>query len=234
MKEVCFFTIYDSKFKGIATGLKNSIHRFYPDIKLIEYDLPRPNNIFDLKALEDLHQVKGLELLKKYKRVIAIDTDHIMCAPCPDLFDDFDFGVVQNNVDMGDENKQYKESLNAGLTVFTNIEAWREWNRLYLKDEWSELKEQTSLCELYEGDKFKAKLLEFPDRVYGISSMDFRSEESGSYGEMRLVGDDIYIRNKRVCLFHAAGFFWKDKDKGEYNFQYMKEDVANRLRELMK
>jgi hypothetical protein len=228
--KTCFYTCYDGNFKDTAKGLVNSIKKFYPDIPVVEYELGLscggPHNYhgnFDLMEFCNFHLRVGRELLDKYDRVISVDADHIMANECPELFGDFDLGVVQNNTSHVENYDGSKDGVyvNAGLTVCTNKDVWDEWTKEYQRMNaqiWSVLNEQNALNEIYHKSKHNVKLLEFPNKVYGITGMKF-------YEDMFLINDNLYLpNNKALCMFHAAGDQWKNG--GKINFNLIKDEKA--------
>lgn len=230
MKDFCFYTCFDDVYKETGQGMVKSVKKFYPDAPIFVFAVPR-NGDFNLRDFCDFHLQRGAELLKEYKRVISVDSDHIMCAECPDLFGDFDLGVVQNNIPVashhgGIDRKIY---INAGLSVCTCSTIWEVWTKEYEKrcnERWDTLNEQNALNHIYHTSPyFNMKLLEFKDRVYGISSMF-------SYEDMYIKNDELYTADgKKLCLFHAAGVEWK-KD-GIINFDLVRDEQArNKLRSM--
>jgi hypothetical protein len=224
---------YYPNYRENAKGLVNSIKKFYPDIPVFEYiEMSKP---FDLKDFCDWHLDMGYKLLDEYKRVISMDPDEIMCNKCPDLFGDFDLGVVQNNIPMNTTFDNWTRGMvyiNAGLTVCTNKEVWKEWMDEYQKRcekfPGEGLNEQNALNEVFHNSKFKVDLLEFHDKVYGISAMDY------GYPNMYLGPGGLRVRwsnsattiDKKLCVFHAAGLEWKVKATGEYNFDLIHDVQA--------
>jgi hypothetical protein len=215
----CFYTAYSPTFEEVGKGLVNSIKKFYPDIPVLEFKWelskePSPHayhgDTFDLQAFNQFVVNKGKELLEKYDRIIWIDADSIMCAPCPDLFGDFDMGVPHNNwpyLEIANKDLHYA---NAGMVVGVNKDTWQEWiDELKRFDDrfhgaaWDVLNFNNSLNKVYHDSKANIKLLEFEDRVYGISKMD-------TYKEMSLKDEELWINEKKLCIFHAAGDEWKD------------------------
>lgn len=240
MKDYCFFMCYYPNYSENVKWLKNSIRKFYPDAPIIE-DVTVGG--FDLKAFCDRHLEVGLKLLDEYKRVISLDPDEIMCAPCPDLFGDFDMGVVQNNVpfEIPDQSPRGNVYINAGMTVCTNKEVWKEWMERYghecVDHPGEGLNEQNALNLVFHKSPFNVQLLEFPDRVYGISVMDY------GYPNMYIKDDELWATwttmgkktDKKVCLFHAAGVDWKKKETGEYNYGLIHDQLAQqKLRSFTK
>jgi hypothetical protein len=223
MKDFCFYTCYDEVVKEMGDGCIKSIRRWYPKADVLYFESPRPNGQFHLKTFCELGLIKGWELLKEYKRIIYVDPDSIMCNKCPDLFDDFDMGVVQNNISVGPEYGGEKKDIyiNAGLQICTNINAWEEFytefRKRYLVNEES-LHTQNSLNYCFHTSKFKYKLLEFPDRTYGIAQQDY-------YRNLFLKDNELYINwedtrenglEKKVCIYHAAGTYHKDIGRIKY------------------
>lgn len=225
-----FYTCHDEIFDSAAKALRKSVSLFYPDIPFIEFNVPRSGS-FNLRAFCDFHLQKGWELLNEYDRIISLDTDQIMCAPCPDFFGDFDLGVVQNNIPVDDRygGSSYGVYINAGTTICTNKMAWKEWMDEYYRkcnERWEELNEQNALNWVYHNSKLNIKLLEFDDRSYGTYALS-------QYENIFLEGDDLWvppinqlIPKKKVCLFHAAGNEWKIKETGNINFDHIKDEKA--------
>ena len=230
----CFWTLYESNFKETAQGLKNSVQKFYPDIPFIDFEIPRHtgravnphayhDKDFELNDFLETLLDKGTKLLEIFDRAIYIDADSIMTGECPDFFGDFDMGVVQNNTPYiesydRDENDD-KVYLNSGLKICASKEAWQELIDQYRKvTEWNVTNLQDALNKLYHTSKFNYKLLEFPDRVYGISALQWYS---GVYlDEGGLVVPIIKttgVVGKRVNLMHFAGDFWKKDSKIQFN-----------------
>lgn len=236
MKDICFFTCYDFVYKEMGEALVRSVKRFYPEIDFIVFDVPRKdrNSEFDLRAFCDFHLQKGKELLEQYRRIISIDTDHLMCNFCPDLFGNFDFAVVRNNIPVGNEYGGIDTDvyINAGLTICANKDVWWEWMEEYTRrnnTRWEILNEQNALNHIYHNfkHKYNFKMLEFKDKSYGIS-------DNFIYPDMYLDKGELYLTNgKKICMFHAAGIEWKQKQNGVYNFDLIKNDQArDKLRRI--
>jgi hypothetical protein len=223
MKDTCFYTCFDGTYIETGTGLVKSIKRIYPNIDVHVFALPKREG-FNLRDFCAFHLQKGKELLEDYQRVISVDPDSIFCSPCYDLFGDFDMGVVQNNIPVGDIYGGVKDNvyINAGLDVCTSKVVWQEYIDEFNRrcdSSWNELNEQNALNWVFHNSKHNIKLLEFPDRVYGITAMSW-------YDQMYVKNDYLYVDGvwnqtkveKRLCIFHAAGDEWKDKPTGKINF----------------
>lgn len=233
MKESCFYTIFDDTFRQVGQDCVNSVRRFYPNIPIITYESPKLNGRFDLKTFCDFHLQKGMELLDEYQRVIYIDSDSIMCDYCDELFGDFSLGVVQNNIYVPDPRSdlQYSIYINAGLDSCIDKIIWQkyidEYNRRCSLG-WEELHEQNALNFVYHTNLGTCKLLEFDDKLYGISDMEY-------YPDILLGTDGLYIKNKKLKVIHFAGGEWKDKSTGRIRFELIKNDSSrNYLINLMK
>lgn len=217
MKEFVFFSCYDQEYKEMGDGCLRSIKRFYPDADVLHFESPRQGDSFELQKFCDFGLETGKKLFDKYKRIIYVDSDHIMCNKCPDLFGDFDMGVVQNNIPMEDIFGKLNAwpYINAGLQISTNKDAWQEFMDEHYKrsvNRWEALITQLALTYCYHKSKFKYKLLEFPDRTYGISSFD-------GYPFLKVVDNELYVTTedtqthivstKKVCMLHFAGNVFK-------------------------
>ena len=232
MKEVCFFTVYDKVYKDIGDMCVRSIEHFYPEVDVFAIDIKREGG-FDLKAFCDLHLKKGRELLDVYKRVISVDADSIMCNYCPELFDFMDMGLVKNNIDF--YHDKWSFYLNAGLVVCTSPDLWDAWTAKYLHlcgEKWDEFNEQNALNELYhENFNYNMRLLEFPDKAYGITSQQY-------YPKMYLKDHELYVNYKKLCIAHFAGRDWiteevSAKKKERLKFDLIEDPVAsNKLQKL--
>jgi len=245
MKEVCFFTTYDSRAREMAQGMINSVKHWYPDIPMeaLEIDIQDESGHFDVFNFCYAYLRHGLKLLDEYKRIIYIDPDSVMCNLCPDLFKDYDLGVVRNNTGRGPEGGGRREDvyINAGLSVCTNKDVWQERINEYEKrmnQGRNCLNEQNALNWTYHNTKYNAKLLEFNDRSYGISSLDhyqgieLRDKEGNVCLDKETMTKDteLYLpSNKKLCIFHAAGTYWKTGTK--INFDFITNELA---RETMK
>lgn len=236
----CFFTVYSPLFKDMEKSLVRSIKRFYPDIpvKEFEYSSGAVNTYHgtDLQSYNYFLLEKGKELFKEYGRIIWIDADSLMCSQCPDLFNEADMMVPANNwpvlEDYADRSKVY---VNAGLVVCTNPDTWQEWtDDLKARDRngFDVLNLNNSLDWLFHNSSSDIKLLEYPDRTYGISAMT-------EYINMELRDGDLYANKRRICVFHAAGDMWKDTasssaSKGAYIIfdHILNKDAMNRLKNL--
>lgn len=232
MKTV-FFTCYDARYTKTIQGLKNSVKRFYPDIDFIEAEMPITGD-FDTLKFCDFHLDCGLKLFDDYDRIISLDGDQIMCAPCPDFFGNYDMGVVRNNIpfEIPEETTKANVYINAGTTVCTNKETWKEWMAEY-RDRCDHTfpgerrNEQDALNWLFHTSKYVYALLEFDDKVYGISAMDY------GYPNMYVDGDELRVRwkdlskwhDKKLCLFHAAGVDWKD-NMGNFRYDKIEDPKA--------
>jgi hypothetical protein len=219
----CFYTIFDNTYKATGEALVRSIKRFYPDIPVIVYDFTRSQG-YSLRDFCGFHLEKGMELLSHYDRVISVDCDSIFCSPYPDLFGDYALGVVQNNIPVyephgGDNSGVY---INAGLDVCTSKEVWKEYMDEFTRrcnECWNELNEQNALNHVFHTSKHDVKLLEYPDRVYGITAIDWYPSMTVKDGELWVRGVyDHQETDKKLCVFHAAGTEWKDKPTGRINF----------------
>jgi hypothetical protein len=221
MNDFCFFTCYDHVYHDTAKGCVNSIKKFYPDAKIYEFIVPRKETGWDLQHFCWFHLIKGKELFDGYRRIISVDSDHVMCDRCPELFEDFDLAVVQNNIPVTDtygglSNKIY---INAGLTVCTNKKVWDEWMDEYdkrCKKGWNELHEQNALNYIYHTSKAKIKLLEYMNKTYGISSIDGYEYMKLIDGELYVPTEDIYshvVTDKKLKMIHFAGNVWKINGK---------------------
>ena len=228
MKDVCFFTTYDERAREMATGMINSVKHWYPDIPMeaLEIDKQDESGHFDVFNFCYAYLRHGLKLLDEYKRIIYIDPDSVMCNLCPDLFDDYDLGVVRNNTERGPEGGGRREDvyINAGLSVCTHKAVWQERIDEYEKrmnQGRDLLNEQNGLNWTYHNTKYNAKLLEFNDRSYGISSLYHYQKIDVRDGELWLPS------NKKLCIFHAAGVYWKTGTK--LNLDYIENEEARNL-----
>lgn len=202
---VVFFTIYNKGCQEMGDGLVKSIRRFYPDV--YHFDCGQP---FSLKKLEAMFLAKGKELLSKYDRIVYIDSDSIMCSPCTDFFGDFNLGCVQNNVFTEKATPDQKDDIciNNGLIVCDDAGIWQDYTEEYEKRNKTAgdniFNAQNALNYVYHTTKKKTKLLEFPDKSYGITGQHL-------YHEITYHSDGyFYLYNrKRLCIFHAAGDYWK-------------------------
>lgn len=214
----------------------NSVKHWYPDIPMeaLLIDKRDVNGRFDLRSYCQDVLNHGYKLLDKYDRIIFVDPDSIMCNLCPDLFDDYKLGCVQNNVPAGPE---YGGSegvyINAGLCVCTDKKAWKMILDEYDKrnnEKWWTLNHQNALNWAYhqlEG----ARLLEFPDRTYGITSLVYYQDmELKPRGDIMLTEPQYELwlpNNKKLCLAHFAGVYWKVDN--EINFDFIKNKEARKL-----
>lgn len=227
MQSSCFFTVYDSRAGAMATGMINSVKKFYPDIpfEALEIDQRDAAGGFDLQGFCYDILRHGLKLLDTYERIIYIDPDSIMCNKCPDLFDDYSLGCVQNNTVCGPEYGGTKDEdyANAGLVVCTKKEVWKQILDDFDKrnnTQWGTLNHQNAVNLIYHQTP-DAKLLEFSDRTYGISSQVH-------YQDMEVRNGELYLpSNKKLCVFHAAGVYWKTNS--QINFDYIKNEEAKNL-----
>jgi len=225
--KTCFFTVYDNRAKDMAQGMINSVKHWYPDapMEALEIDIKNKEGDFDLRSFCHDVLTHGLKLLDTYDRIIYIDPDSVMCNKCPDLFDDYELGCVQNNVPTGPEyGGTAGVYINAGLVSCSNKEVWQEILTEYEKrnnERWECLNHQNALNYVFHETKHKAKLLEFGDRVYGITGLEY-------YQDMFLTDGELYLPNaKKLCVFHAAGVYWKTGTK--INFDYITNEYAKAL-----
>ncbi len=215
MKDTCFYTVYDDRAKEMAQGMVRSVKKFYPDIPFKECTIPLELE-FNLQTFCHYCLEFGQKLLEEYKRVIYLDPDHIMCAPCPDLFGDFDLGVVANNIPVASAHGGIDGTLyvNNGMVVCTNKKAWQDYYDEYNKrcsEGFEALHHQNALNYLVHLLKYNTKLLEFDDRAYGVSC-------NFDYHRMYVKDDQLFIPihradrdyDKKLCLFHGAGPEWKN------------------------
>lgn len=227
MLSKCFFTVYDSRAREMATGMINSVKKWYPDIPMeaLEIDIRNAGGGFDLQGFCTDILTHGYNLLDKYERIIYIDPDSIMCNLCPDLFDDYELGCVQNNTVCGPEygGTKHEDYINAGLVVCTSKKIWKEILDDYDKRNrecWSTLNHQNAVNFVYH-ENDTAKLLEFNDRVYGITGL-------AHYQDMDIRDGELWLpSNKKLCVFHAAGVYWKTGTK--INFDYITNEYAKAL-----
>jgi len=229
MNETVFFTAFDSNFKETGEGMVRSVKRIYPEIPFKVFDLPK-NDKFDLRSYCSFYLESGKSLFDEYKRIIFIDPDSIMCNQCPDLFDDYELGVVLNNTGYNSPVLKDGVYVNAGLSVCTSKEVWQEridkFNELS-NQRWESLNEQNALNYIYHTTTHKTKLLEFDDRTYGISSL-------AHYQDMFIKDNELWLpNNKKLCIFHAAGTHWKTGVKINFDF-ITKEDARELLRSYTK
>jgi hypothetical protein len=211
----------------MATGMINSVKKWYPDIPMeaLEIDIQEREGYFDLRNFCSKILEHGYNLLDKYDRIIYIDPDSVMCNKCPDFFEDFELGCVQNNNPTGPEyGGTAGIYINAGLCVCTKKEVWKEIMDEYEKRNnvrWECLNHQNALNWVFHETKHKVRLLEFSDRVYGITGMEY-------YQDMYLVDGELYLPNaKKLGVFHSAGVYWKTGVK--INFDYIKNEFAKAL-----
>ena len=230
MNPICFYTVFDDNFKTVGTGLVNSIKHFYPDIPVEVCTPPQP---WSLESFCNYHCQRGYELLDEYERIIFIDSDSVMTGRCDDLFDPYDLGVVQNNISVGDPYGGISGNvyINNGLTVCTLKDAWKEYLDKYRSYErWEPLNEQNALNYVAHTTKHLCKLLEFPDRSYGIFEMD-------RYHLMYLKDGELYVpasnqegsQPKKVKILHFAGRGMKEQDgsgQGRLMFEQIENDEA--------
>jgi len=232
MKEVCFFTTYDERAKDMATGMINSVNKWYPDVpfEALEIDKQDESGHFDVFNFCYAYLNYGLKLLDEYKRIIYIDPDSIMCNLCPDLFNDYELGCVENNTGSDGTNVY----INAGLSVCTNKEVWQERLDEYEKrmnQTRDTLNEQNGLNWTFHNTKHNTKLLEFNDRTYGISGLahyqgiELRDKEGNVCLDSAPDDAELYLpSNKKLCVFHAAGTYWKTGTK--INLDYITNELA--------
>jgi len=208
----------------------------------------------DLEYLEKLissHQKVALEIQMKmvaclewgktyydddeYDKIIYIDPDSVMCNACPDFFEEYDLGCVQNNTVCGPEYGGTKDEdyVNAGLVVCSSKKVWQRILEDYEKrnnKEWSTLNHQNALNLIYHSIS-NSKLLEFSDRSYGISSLaHYQDIELRQRGDIMLSEPQYELwlpSNKKLCVFHAAGVYWKTGNK--VNYDYIKNEDARNL-----
>ena len=133
-------------------------------------------------------------------------------------------GVVQNNICIVDPSVgfNYDIYINAGLDVCTSKEMWQEYINEFNKrciSGWEELSEQNALNFVYHNNLNRVKLLEYEDRLYGISGM-------ANYSNMYLKEGSLYIGNKKLEVIHFAGGEWKDKGGGKIRFEMIKDEKA--------
>jgi lipopolysaccharide biosynthesis glycosyltransferase len=232
----CFFTVYDERARDMATGMINSVKHWYPDIPMEALEIDKRNTAggFDLQGFCHDILTHGLKLLDKYDRIIYIDPDSVMCNACPDLFDDYKLGCVLNNTICGPEYGGTKDQdyVNAGLVVCTDKQVWKMILDEYEKrnnEVWSTLNHQNALNFVYHN--IEAKLLEFPDKTYGISSLaHYQDMELRQRGDIMLTEPQYELwlpSNKKLCVFHAAGVYWKTGTK--INYDYIKNEDARNL-----
>lgn len=234
--EVCFFTVFDDRAKDMATGMINSVKKWYPDIPMeaLEIDIQNKDAEFDLKNFCQQILTTGMELLEEYKRIIYIDPDSVMCNLCPDLFGDFELGVVQNNTPYGED-----VYVNAGLVACTNKEVWKEILKEYERlnnISWNSLNHQNALNQVYHTTTHETKLLETDDKCYGITGLahyqgiELRDKDGNACLDAAPPDAELYLpSNKKLCVFHAAGTYWKTGTK--INFDFITNELA---RETMK
>ena len=220
MKDCCFFTVFDNRAREMTMGMVNSVKKWYPDIPMeaLEIDIQNKDGEFDLKNFCDQILDTGRELFEEYQRIIYIDPDSVMCNLCPDLFGDFELGVAQNNSPYGEG-----VYVNAGFCVCTNKDVWeeifKEYDRLN-NVSWSSLNHQKALNQVYHATTHKKQLFEFSDRSYGISSL-------GHYQGIELRDKELYLpSNKKLCIFHAAGTYWKTNNR--INFDHITNELARK------
>lgn len=216
-----FFTIHTPNYGKMAKGLVNSFKKFYPNGKIIKYEVE--NYCYD--ALKTLIG-QGKQLIEEYGRAIYLEADSIVCSQCPELFGDFELGMPVNNTPYG--NDKY---LNMGLISISNPKILDEVARIEIEKRPSEgiVATQNAFNEIYREKNYKTKVLEFPDKSYGI-------QEMFNYPYCRLEGEDLMVGDKKLCIFHAAGGEWKGEKNGEGEISFWKfknEEVKKKLKELI-
>lgn len=215
--KTCFYTVTSLEFYETAQGCYNSVQKFYPDIPY-----------FIKKGYTDPLQIHetGKALSEEFERVIQINADCIMCQPCPILFEDYDIGIPLNNYPTDEEiEKGAKPYLNIGVFVVTNPSFWDEF--IYQCKTTGYMDQNVANNIFFDG-KYKTKILQDDEMSYGIHEMP-------EYSRMQLINGDLYVGNKKLAIFHAAGYEWKTEKEGKIDFsKIINEEARTKLQSYIK
>jgi hypothetical protein len=229
MKDTCFVTEANNRFWNMAQGLLNSIRKFYPDSGLFCHPYTDTKCIASQNDQYVFDKDPGisydflLSYFDKYKRVVFMNADMIMCSKCPELFEDFEFGMALNNIDM--PYTPGKQFLQNGFMTVTNPQVFKDMTE-YNKTKIDPYYDMYSANKIFYSGKYKTKIFSFGDKIYGV-------QEQGFYKYAFLDGKDIICGNKKVFIFHFSGPDWKDYNLGNYRFEKFKPEVQERLKELL-
>jgi hypothetical protein len=198
MNEVCFFSLFTHDFTRMARDMQNSVKRFYPDVPINLVEI----NAYDQNAFCEFANV-GLWMSQRYKRVIFIGVDQIMCDVCPHLFYLYDIAAPRNNTNY---LSQYSSTVNGGLLVSTSKDFWQDWKELldssYSKGNTNVIESQNLLNDIFWTTKYNTEILSYDDVSYGIDVFD-------QYKDMKVIDGKLYCGDKKICIFHAAGDEYK-------------------------
>ncbi len=207
----CFFIPYSNDFTQMAKGCANSIRKFYDD-PIIEYPF-----VFEGKMPDSLY----LALANvEYKRVIFFNADSVMCAPSPRLFEVYEYGMPINNGKMWGSHPY----MNNGLQVVTNKQIWIDQRDMIDREGG---KEQDNSNRVFWDRGYKNCILDTDTESYGIRDYDL-------FENAELRGQDIFVNNRKMCIFHFATAWHKDYKIAYERFTNRNAKFArNRIKELV-
>ena len=228
MKEkVCFSTyIYSEYYMTMMQRAMASCKYFHPDIQIEYMDhvvlakFKKDNNI----SQHTLSASIGIELLKKYDRVIHIDADSIVTAPLTEALElDYDFAAVKNNNHYGKAgfcgafsrtNKltgkfiSIGDYLNTGFHAATNLEFMKDWELHGIKyaDE-QLLLDQDVMNDIFYSGKYNCVVLDPTDSpyYYGVSNTWGTNNHYDSWRIMTVEDNKLMLDDRQVKVLHAAG-----------------------------
>ncbi len=234
-KPIVVFSIADQINMPYFEKMKASLHHFHPDIpvELISGDLLKNTLTRDPYFYYRATPVIGSQLLKKYKKVIKIDSDSIITSSLDYILnddDEFDVGTVFNDTPLSvwDIQTYY----NCGLVVMQNESFVDHWHRLCYSPHFDHYQyREQDLLSIITSDYFnyKVKCYDLDDKVSGIVAKPEWPQAYMKKGE-------IYIKTKQgekpLAVIHFGGGN-SDPSKGNYKIRF-KPDVVEYIDSLIK
>jgi hypothetical protein len=239
MNDVVFVTDANKKFWKMAEELKKSIKFFYPQFDVFIHPYTDSeciaNQEDDYKFENDPGRSYNflLPYFNKYKRVVHLNSDMLMVSECPELFEDFEFGMTRNNINLNSGSNPDQPFMQNGLMVVTNPEVFKEMTRLNkeTRPNSSSYYDMYSANQIFYSGKYKTKTFSFPDKIYGVEEID-------NYGICMVSKQnpkDINCWNKKACIFHFSGPLWKNYQTGKINYDHFgNNEVRTRIEEILK
>jgi hypothetical protein len=158
-----------------------------------------------------------MRLTNDFDLVVHFDADSIIVDRLDELLvGDYDIACVKNNNHFGKagkipgiwfENVGVEYYVNAGLVASTKKEFWIDWLNFTLSRDFPVYGEQDALNVLFYSGKYRAKLLDPPnkDYYYGIANSWGVDTSYENWKEIQVRPDGLYTNNKKIKVLHHAG-----------------------------
>lgn len=194
---ICFWTYASENYEQAFQNMSKSFKKFHPDIPLIRFtneDIKKFGlNVGTMNIYPHLTKLLG----EKYKKVIHIDADILVCSPLIEVLDgDFDVATILDD----DEHQKY---YNLGFFASTN----KEFNKLYSEEcnlRYKEFNdgEQGVFNDILNKCLYKIKKLDDGEGWYCTSvAYDLKS--------IKRDGDTLFFRNKPIRIIHMVANWGK-------------------------